>query len=119
MRSHSAVLRKITELNLDPAVSHVSDGYGGMVPKFDNKVKNIEYTLGERLEKMKETVTEVFVEQKEEFLAVVEDTKESIEFESNEDVSKKSEDTVPAEDSIVKKKFPFQKKKVVPTEQHS
>jgi hypothetical protein len=119
MRSHSTVLRKITELNLDPAVSHVSDGHGGMVPKFDNKVKNIEYTLGERLEKMKETVTDSSAEQKEEILATAEDTKESIKLELNEDESKKKEDTVPVEDSTVKKKFPFQKKKVVPTEQHS
>lgn len=114
MRSHTAVLRKIAELNLDPKVVHVSDGKGGMIQKFASecKVESIEYMLGERLEKKQEEV--IVVEQKEEILDTVECIKEIIEL--KEEVSEKKEDTEPVEENIVKKKFPFQKKKVIPTE---
>ena len=121
MRSHRAILRKIAESNLDPKVPYVSDGKGGIIAKFttESKVENIEYILGERLETQdqEKNVIEVITEQKEEILDTAEDTKEVIE--SKEEVSEKKEDTEPVEDNTVKKKFPFQKKKVVPTEQNS
>ena len=111
MRSHTAILRKIAELNLDPKVAHISDGNGGMIKKLTSECKAeiIEYTLGEILEKKQE---EVAVEQKEEILDTVECIKEIIEL--KEEVSEKKEDTEPVEENIVKKKFPFQKKKVIP-----
>lgn len=106
MRSHTAVLRQITELNLDPKVANISDGNGGMIPKHADKckVENIDYILGERLELIQEqevTIDTVTAdEQKEKLIDCIDE-----------------KDVLPAEENIIKKKFAFQKKKVpTPTE---
>lgn len=119
MRSHRAILRKIAELNLDPKVPYISDKNGNIFPKLKEEKQTIkpedkiDYILGGRLDV---TLTEdnIIESAKEEFLDTFEDVKESVE--SKEEVSEKKEDTEPVEDNAVKKKFPFQKKKVVPTE---
>ena len=131
MRSHAhrSILKKITELNLDPKVPYVLDANKNLVPKHkkEEPIKDtIEYILGSRsedavVEEKLPEVTEVFEPVKEEIPSGVTATEDHV-----EELSKTAEETPKEEvtedhvEEPVKKKLPFGKKKVSPpTEQSS